>query len=324
VAVVPAFEAESYIGQNVATILQLQLFTGLRSTSTSATISAADLPLPSQSFAEADRVAHVNNAQIVVWGRAWHLGHGVVVQPNASIPRFEDFRSERPEEWTVTVTKHNRIYSITADLPRRRYVFSPIVLKGSVVDTYGKPDAMKLYDARGGREIGVLGRSFTLLEAHPDYAKVASQKGVTGYVNLPELSDSRTEVTEFVGGLLRLFRGDFERAATDFSSLAADARCSTTVRVDSLLLLASLKARNNQGGGEEIDRAKSLNPHLQSVAIYETMVAFSASASARTEEQKNRARGARNIAIERYRALCGRDDAWLAKATAFADVFNSL
>jgi hypothetical protein len=113
-AYVPAFDGPGALGQNVATTLTLQIWHTFRQTPWpnpnkldfgKGLIVWDPRPLATQSHSEAERRATDLEvlAQIVLWGKAYSYGQGVVVQSYVSIPLYEDFREKKREIWQVMV-----------------------------------------------------------------------------------------------------------------------------------------------------------------------------------------------------------------------------
>ena len=192
---VPAFEGSKSLGKNVATVLNLQIWRTLRRAPWPNNPDNLDfgkglilwdkIPLKEQSHIYVERIAADLSvlAQLVLWGKAFPYGDGVVVQTNLTIPNYQDFRQNRFEIWEIS----NNEASISVDIPRRRLEMSSIVLRKETIEQYSFPSALKIYRNRvGGEPIGVVGDLFTGIQFENDLAKVQSGN-VVGWVRLPPI-----------------------------------------------------------------------------------------------------------------------------------------
>jgi len=251
-------------------------------------------------------------AQLVLWGEAYEFGDGVVVQLNLSLPRYHDFREATPEIWRFQWREGGP--GIECDLPSRRYSFEPIVLDRAIVERYSRPDAIALYSrAEGGEEVGRLGGRFLALRSGPDAVYVRSAAGREGWVRLPELAASRSEVVDFVSALVRVYRADWEGARTLLARVVESSTAPTALRTDAALLSAraalmlGLPPATVQA---ELERAESLSPHARRGVVYEAMARLAAEESA-----QGCPRDARLAAIDAWlrghQGVFVNDDPWL-------------
>jgi len=251
-------------------------------------------------------------AQLVLWGKAYEFGDGVVVQLNLTLPRYHDFREQTPEIWRFAW--HEGADTLEADLPSRRYSFEPIVLERSVVERYSRPDAIALHSrADGGTEVGRLGGRFLALRTGPDAVYVRSAQGREGWVHLPDLAGNRSEVVDFVSAMLRIYRADWDGARALLARVVDSPAAPTSLRLDAALLSARAGLRAGMPPAAmvaEMERAASLSPYARRGALYEAMARITAEAS-----QHRCPRAERLGALEQW--LDGRtvvfaaDDRWL-------------
>jgi hypothetical protein len=323
---VPALLAERPgLGFAVSTVIGLQVWQTLRKAPSpnpqALSFGEGEViwdPSPA-SFADhegAEAAARSGNlgAQFVLWGKAYEFGDGVVVQLNLSLPRYHDFRERTPEIWRFGWQPG--VPTLEADMPARRYSFEPIVLDKAVVERYSRPDAIALYASRGeSREIGRVGGRFLALESVPGAVKVRTAAGQQGWVSLPDLAAQRSEVVDFVSGLVRIYRADWHGARELLARVSDSPVAPTALRLDAALLsaraglLAGLPAEQMVA---EMDRAAALSPNARRSAVYQTMIRLSA--AGRREGCVDAASRAEIAAvIDQRRRLFVADDEWLAK-----------
>jgi len=279
---IPAFEGPGALGQNVATVLNLQIWQTFRRAPWPDNPNKLDFgkglivwdkePLPSQSHTVAERAAMETLAQLVFWGKAYPYGGGVVVQTNLSMPLYRDFRERRLEIWKVSY----RGRSVAVDVPRRRLEMSSIVLKPEVVEKYSLPSSLKIYSDPSGRDpIGEVGDAFIAIQFEPGLAKVRSGH-TTGWVRLPELGKRPSEVVDFVAGVVRTFRGDWEGAVSSMRRVVENPSTRTPLKADAYLYGGRALEQMGQTGRSMIEKAYRLNPFSQTAVRYLVMSDLSA------------------------------------------------
>jgi hypothetical protein len=318
----PVFEGPDTLGKNVATILSLQVWETFRQSpwpnpnnlDFGKGLVIWDIePLKTQSHLEAERRAMelAILAQVVLWGKAYPYGHGVVVQTYVSIPSYHDFREKKLEIWKVVVKGK----VVEADLPRRRYEMAPIVLTQEVIDTYTQPNALAIYEQRvGGRPIGSVGNKYVAIQFEPNLALIRSGD-VTGWVRLPQLTQNRTEVVDFVGGIIRIFRGDWDGAQALMKRVVDNPNTRTALRIDAYLYWAMSLERRGISARDVIGKAYSLNRYSRTTVQYAVMSDLAALArlSDNPVSGKEHAiiRDRIKQTIGEHAYLFPKDDAWL-------------
>jgi hypothetical protein len=317
----PAFAGPDALGRNVATILQLQLWHSFRRMPWPDNPQRHDFgpglivwdpkPLPEPDHTEAEAAAQRLDllAQIVIWGRAYPYGGGVAVQANISLPAYQDFREAHFERWQVELAGE----TFVVDVPRRRFEVSSIVLDAAIVEKYSLPSALEIHtQRRGGEVLGSVGSQMRATQFEPDLAYVRSG-GVEGWVRLPELSRSRSELVEVAAGIVRVYRGDFEGAIASFSRVLENPSTRTPLRIDALLYRGMAKERLGRSGRDDFLQAYALSPFAQTTVRYLIMAELSALArdpsAAAAAELRERIRAT----IERERYLFAPDDPWLER-----------
>jgi hypothetical protein len=275
---IPAFKGNGSLGVNAATVINLQIWQTLRRAPTPnpkklnfgrALILWDNKPLPEQSHIAAEHLAEEFSvlAQMVLWGKAYAYGEGVVVQTNLSIPLYNDFRKHKNEIWKISFGGS----SIEVDIPRRRFEMSSISLRPETIEKYSVPDALKIHrDRHGDEAIGVIGNEFTALQFEHDLAKVESN-GIVGWVRLPELGKKRSEVVDLVGGIIRIFRGDWDGAAEYMKRVVDKDNTKTPLKIDAYLYWGMALEKSGQPGINKIKQAYLLNPYSQTTVQYMIM-----------------------------------------------------
>jgi hypothetical protein len=317
---VPPFEGPGALGVNVSTVLNLQVWQTLRKAPFpnpqnlnfgDGLVTWMDEPLESQTHEAALRAATENKADVVLWGKARPYGSGVVVQSYLTI----NPPSASPI-WRLPVERDGQSSTINVGLPRLRYEFTPLELRSSIVENYRTPDALGLYSSRdSGNKIGTVGSFFTALEQNGDAALVRSGDR-TGWIRLPSLSSNRSEIVDFVGGIMRIMRADWSGASALFAKVIANPRTPTAVRLDAHLYRIVALERSGSSGAEEARRAHALNPYDRATVCYLVMSQIAsanrlpADAGARTAALSDAVR-----VLENNRSIFSKTDPWFAATT---------
>ncbi len=331
---IPAFDGPQPLGQQIATVLNLQIWQTLRKSAGSGEDFGTGLvvwdpnPLPEPSFAAAERSADEHGCQLAFWGRAWTYGDDVVAQTYLSIldrpapagtEDLEDGAGEvaagaarRPHVlWRTEVEREGAPLRFDLGFPRQRYEFGPIVLKAEVVEKFSLPSALELTVSRdGGEQLGALGAEFRALEQHGDAARVESG-GVRGWVRLPQLSTTRSEVVDFAGGIARLLRRDAYGAVQLLERVADNPATPAALEIDSLILQGVALESLYVDGWPLIERAYDLNPHSRITARYRLMKQISNLARFRNDKRR---RAALEHALADTRHLFAGDEPWVVGA----------
>jgi hypothetical protein len=331
----PAFEGRGSLGKNVATVLNLQIWQTLRSAPYpnpenlyfgKGKMIWDTSPLAAQSHLEAENAAVDFEiwAQFVLWGTAFEYGSGVVVQSYLSIPEYEDYREAHHEYWEIRIPGPQGETLISTknsgrSIPQRRYEFSPIILDADIVSQYTLPNAFKLYSSKkGGRFVGSLANEYIGIQMEGDHALVISLPDKKkGWIYLPKLSASRSELVDFVGGLIRVFRNDLKGAITLFQQVVDNRHVSVNLKVDSCLYIAMAKEKLGLDGRGYIKEAYDLNPYYQPTIIYAIMglLARIVRISEKSEdiEQKRKVIHDLESLIRSHRYLFIQNSPWLNK-----------
>jgi hypothetical protein len=266
------------------------------------------------SHESAEAVARKANigAQLVLWGKAYEFGDGVVVQLNLTLPRYHDFRERTPEIWRFAWREGDG--TLEADLPSRRYSFEPIVLERAVVERYSRPDAIALYSqAEGGTEVGRLGGRFLALRSGRDAVFVRPAQGREGWVQLPELAANRSEVVDFVSAMVRIYRADWDGARELLARVVESAAAPTALRLDAALLSTRaglLAGMPPSAMVVEMERAVSVSPHARRGVLYEAMARITAEKAQYRCPRAERLRGL-GLWLDGRSGVFAADDSWV-------------
>lgn len=322
---IPAFSGPEALGRNVATVLNLRIWHTFRRKPWPHNPDNLDFgrgliiwdskPLKKQSHNAAEDMAKNLRilAQLVLWGKAYPYGDGVVVQSNLSIPSYNDYRETKLELWSVSF----RGRTVEVDIPRRRLEMASIVLKRNIIQQYSLPSALKIYKNRvDGEPIGTVGDSYIGIQFESGFAKVISGS-TEGWVRLPRLGERPTEVVDFVAGVVRIFRGDWQGAISSMRRVIDNPSTRTPLKIDAYLYWGMALEREGKSGFPMIQRAYHLNPYSLSTIKYMIMSKLSALvrlANLPNSEEK-RSIVAREVdrIIADHRYLFPQKDPWLRK-----------
>ncbi|MGO8499868.1 hypothetical protein AB9F35_00075 [Rhizobium leguminosarum] len=224
------------------------------------------------------------NAAIVVWGQVYVLKESAVVTSFVTLAEGSSFRrdSERYEIWKIQIDGKKKA-SVELGVPNRAYAFAPFVLDRDFVDKYHLPNMLKVYDrpTLGGNVIDTLGSWFRSEGADGDFVKVRTAENGKrgGWVYLPQITKDRVDVVDFVAGLIRIYRGDWQNAISSLEPLAKNSKLPMEIQIDALLHVMHAKAMLKRPTEGEIDLALSLDRYSSTVVKSVVMGALSKCAS---------------------------------------------
>lgn len=302
----PAFQGPGKLGLNVSTVLSLQLAQTTRRHPWPHNPEHHDFgegmirwsaePLARSSVSEMMKIAQSNNllAQIVVAGKANRYGKDVVVELDIALPEYRrapssgcsgsgdikcDQRQKNFEVWQIDLDDR----AIEVDVPRRYFSISTIVLKPEVIQKFSTASGLTIKDAlEGGHVIGETGDYLRFIEFNkhlPGAPTKIRSNGVEGYVSLPELSNEVSEFADMVGGILQVYRGDWEEAVRSFNRVLDNSKTRVPLKVDALLYRGMAKFRNGGNGYPDIANAAELAPYDTTVTRYLVMASIVAGKS---------------------------------------------
>jgi hypothetical protein len=302
----PAFEGPGKLGLNVSTVLSLQLAQTTRRHPWphnpehhdfgEGIIRWSSEPLATSSISDVMKIAQANNllAQIVVAGNAVNYGKDVVVDLNIALPEYRrapstgcsasgdakcDFRQKNFEVWQIKLD--DRVVEV--DVPKRYFGISAIVLKPEVIQKFSTASGLAIRDKiAGGDIIGETGDYLRFIEFNKHLpgapTKIRSQ-GVEGYVTMPELSDEVSEFADMVGGILQVYRGDWEEAIRSFNRVIDNPKTRVPLKVDALLYRGMAKFKNSENGYSDVASAAKLAPYDATVTRYYVMALIASGSS---------------------------------------------
>jgi len=331
---VPRFDGDPAIGAPVATVLNLQLWRTLRPSPEvktavfSGKVTWSPEALSEQSHTVAEEVAQRTQprAQMVLWGKAWAFGNGVVAQSYLSIPDYQDLRPTWPERWYVKFTIRNIEVEMEPDLPTRRYEFPALPLRAEVVSEFQEVGSLRLYhDKELSKPRGKLGlANFTAKDHLGNRSMITldDEKGRIAWVRIPNLSNRKSYIVDFVGGLVRVFRGDYAGAQELFASVASAKDASQQLKLDSLLYLAYSADRLGKDPLIHTTAALKLNPYSAAAVRYHLMAQsslFARRAARANPDETKRFQSKLKTILHTYEYLLSPNDPILTTTKAIAN-----
>lgn len=263
----PAFSGgEGALGLNVASLQGLQIYTTLRKSDGERTffgealLKWGEAPLSALDHREAQRYAEQHGCRLVLWGEVHRYGDHVVVQSQLTMNHGKPEKVQ-PEAPLLLVPRHG---PVRLRLPATRYTFTPIVLKHETAARYQRIDALPLHSKPfgKGRELGSVGSRFVALEASERAVRVRAGNK-EGWLDLPELAENHSEASDFVAGILRVFRGDYAGAGKYLKAVLDNPSAGITVRADTYLYRAISQLQLGQPLAAllDIEQALKLDPY---------------------------------------------------------------
>lgn len=342
VDVVP-FNSESSIGTSISTLINLMIWRTMRKIDdTGRPLGDARLrwdtkPLAVGTHEEAVRrsaLLHIT-APIMVWGHAYELPAGAAVTSFVTLPLLEKigtidqyFRPdhEQHERWRFVDTDIN--LTLEAELPEQVFEFRTIVLRREFYESYRTPDSLLVYalPSLNSQVLGAVGNALTRLGGAGDFDHVQftdkEKRKKTGWVYLPRLTDSKWELVDFVGALIRYYRTDWSGALSLFGNVLENPGISVGIEKSTLKFMIRAKSELGEGAAREILRLLALDPYdknsVEHVAMYKLRSCIGDGAVATFVRQLRRLRAAGNDCIKDVDALVqensslfASDDPWL-------------
>ncbi len=294
----PAFQGPEHLGLNVSTVLSLQLAQTTRRMPWPNNPDKHDFgegiirwsaePLDSYAVQGLVEAAQRKNllAQIVVAGTVRRFAGNFVVELDVVLPEYKvapsmncasladtkcDYRTKNFEVWKIGTGSEK----IEVGLPKRYFSISSIVLKPDVVNRYKAASGLTIRESlNGGKVLGETGDRLRFVEFNksmPGAPTKVISGNIQGYVTLPELSDAVSEFSDMVGGILQLFRGDWQWAISSFTQVLENPNTRIPLRVDALLYRGMARFQNGGNGLDDITTAASLAPYDVTVTKYLAM-----------------------------------------------------
>lgn len=181
-------------------------------------------------------------AQHVFWGQVHEFENTALITSYLTLPDYPDFRARRNEVWTIAPRPNDPAFTLSVDIPQRAYAFEPIVLPTEFVKKYSTPGALEMTAQKGGgARLGTLGVRFDRIESDGPYAKVYSNRK-TGWVHLPQIGRHQPEIIDFIAGIMRIYRTDWQGAMELLGKVVRNERAPTAIRIDSYLYMIRAKS----------------------------------------------------------------------------------
>jgi hypothetical protein len=256
--------------------------------------------------------------QLVLWGRAWQYGGGTVVEAFLHI-RPENSDGTPAQLWSLSLAPNN-VLSVT--VPRSEVEFEPLIIRTDLLGELQEVSGLKLYaDQDSDIVLGTVGNAFRALKQKPEEAKVALPSGMKGWVRLPNLSSTHSEVVDFVGGVIRALRHDWPGALELLGNVVNTHEAPNGVKVDAYLYMAI--AADGSGGEAYnwVKQAYTINPYSKSVVQYLCMSKVAQfnrlSATAKAGSSGAAILSSLRQIVEARKILFAPGDPWLAKVRSF-------
>jgi hypothetical protein len=315
------------LGEKTGVILNLQIWQTLRippgsnSKLSSGLVIWDTFTAPPMSPDMARKLAsHIaQDPRIVLWGRAWRYGGGTVVEAFLLVRGPEDDSSFSQDIWTVSLGAGRRL---SVGVPRAEVEFAPIVLRDDLLADLEEPSGLRLYShPDGDNVIGTAGSQFKALEQVGDSALIRLSDGKTGWVRLPNLSTTHSEVVDYTAGLIRIFRHDWSGALQMFTKVVAAPETPSSVRLDAYLYMTLASEKAGRQSYPWAKKAYEINPYSKVAVEYLCLSRISDYNHLLPSEQRAES-GLSLLAsleeiVEGGRALFPKDDAWLKSVMAF-------
>jgi hypothetical protein len=317
---------EEHIGKKVGIILNLQIWQTLRIPPAGPgrssrggvlwdTISRA--PTTDAEASALAKTAQPEDPQIIVWGKTWPFANQNVVEAFLLIRRDVQRNQVGFGIWRVAMPNG---MTFAVDVPRWQVDFAPIVLRSDLLPELSDPAGLKLFAAPTGYETrGYVGDSFRALEQNGDSAKVLLPDGKTGWVRLPNISRNPSELVNYTGAIIRIFRQDWAGANALFQRVVSNTRAPLAARIDSYLYLAICADKTGQDSTQWVRKAYDLDPLSKIVIQYLCMSHLSAFVRVAENNSQNRIEQLKllsDIAMH-SEPLFSPSDTWFARLKAF-------
>lgn len=274
------FGGPTELGRSVATIFALQFWQTLRKQPPrnpnklnfgDGSVYWLGREVPVESHQSAARLAAALDvtAQHVLWGRVHAFEDSALVTAYLTLPDYADFRPQRNEVWSVSPGAGTQ--PLKVDIPQRAYAFEPIVLPAEFVKTYRSPSALAMRRRKGaGPKLGHLGKRFDRIQSDGPYALVYSG-GKRGWVYLPQIGKHQPEIIDFIAGVMRIYRRDWQGAIDLLGKVVRNQQAPTGLRLDSFLYLIRAKSELGLAADEEVRQALALAPASRRAIQYVAM-----------------------------------------------------
>ncbi|MCZ4433014.1 hypothetical protein O3S81_25230 [Agrobacterium sp. SOY23] len=266
--------------------------------------------------ASAERAARLaeNTASIAVWGNIYEFPGEVVISPVITVLPNRYFRedSELFEQWRIGVGTNQ----LSLGLPRSSYSLKLIRVPNQFIDAYSQPNSLPIYEraTTESRRLGAVEQyPIKALEVHENWIKIRRQSPdpIEGWLATPDLGRGDDELVNFVGGLIRTFRGDWRGADQLFTQVKRSDGGTAAVKADASLLQLRMRA---QQGADTSELAGAVTRDLPN-SITALQYVYMASLSECSRAPSNRCAEVNKDLVARLQSkieLLPPGDPWLA------------
>jgi hypothetical protein len=338
---VPTFESPTgkpFLGYKTASILSLQIWRAYSSpTVEKSNYDNANILFNSnscpKSYAEVEGLARKQHIEpnLVLWGKAMQYGDGIVVESSLLVRKNVGKTKLGTNIWSLEIQKGTKSYTISVDIPEWQYEFAPIVLDSKLVLDTTRPKPIRtglinveIYKLKSlaSEVIGILdSSSVEAIEHDGDWSKVQFQdvfrNNNLGWIYLPNLSKTPSEVVNFCIGIIRILRHDWSGAVRIFQEVLKTDNVPTSIKVDSYLYMAIAydKMHDETRSYSMVAEAYKLNPYSQTTTKYLCMSYLSHLArvlvgGVQTPEAKKIILSAQE-ALSKNKVLFAENDSWM-------------
>jgi len=301
-------------------------------------VAVLERALARQTHDDAYARAVDEQAQLVLWGKAWLYGADVVVQPFLTIAPSPQHLAHAPESmtrgsddtgqaqwqwlvWQITATGEGETPATVSltEFPSLQYEMSPVVFDSAKLELFASFENMPVYAEKSvtSRQVGATGSKMQAREHAPGgWTKITRPEG---WIKLPDLD--ATDTVEYVGGLAHFMRGNWKRARISFERVMQTPEAPTQVRRDAALLLAAALFRLDPTCANcetAMEFAENLNPYSLATAKYYFMASL---ASARRSNDATVWQGVQDR-LDRIRSLAPEDDVFVINAGQVLDLLR--
>lgn len=264
---VPAFTSDDYLGRNVSNVLRLQISQTFReSDGKGGHFGRGVLLWDTKPLKELTHEVAFRRAtdigtltHLVLWGTAIQYGEGVVVQSYLTVSPLEVEREFRPQVLLLSLNTTKGEKTLTFDIPSLHYNFRPVVLQKNIVDKYQTITGIPIYaDNNFKKVVGSIGLEFRALKYQNDAVFLRSG-GTTGWVELPELWNSHSEIVSFTSAIIRIFRGDWLGARELLQKVIENTNTPQAILIDAQIFNGIIEEKLGNSGVSYFLSAFNLN-----------------------------------------------------------------
>ena len=315
---------ESYWARAASVAINMQIFRTLRKQGSEgqvfpdAEVIVNPPSNPVVDYSSAERAARLfeNAASIVVWGSVYELPGEVAISSIISVLPNRYLRPENElfERWGIETGAGE----LAVGLPRPNYNLKLILVSNEFIQAYSNPNSLPIYERASStsRLIGYVEQyPIKAIEVNENWIKVRRQSPdpVEGWIATPNLGPGDDELVNFVGGLVRTYRGDWSGAEELFSQVAQRKGGTVAVKSDATLLWLRMRAQRGADTSELSDIISKDLPTSLTALRYVSMAKMSACVSGSLSAQQcARANQAIASDLQTKFELFPPGDAWLS------------